>query len=126
MGTEAGQSGQERRHFTRFPFKVQATLSQDDHNWETELLDISIKGALIARPADWEKTADNSEAQLQIKLEGSDTTIDMEVFLTHIESERMGLRCEHISMESFEHLKRLVELNLGDEKLLHRELSALL
>ncbi len=126
MGTKAGRNGDERRHFTRFPFKVHATLSDDDNSWETELLDISIKGALIVRPANWKQAVEKAGGRLQIQLEGSETTIDMEVLITYIESERMGLRCEHIGMESFEHLKRLVELNLGDETLLQRELSALL
>ncbi len=35
-------------------------------------------------------------------------------------------RCEHIDIDSITHLKRLIELNLGDEALLHRELAHLI
>ncbi|VAX04921.1 hypothetical protein MNBD_GAMMA20-584, partial [hydrothermal vent metagenome] len=43
----------------------------------------------------------------------------------HSENDHIGFRCEHIDLESISHLRRLVELNLGDAKLLDRELSAL-
>ncbi|HXK57002.1 MAG TPA: PilZ domain-containing protein, partial [Gammaproteobacteria bacterium] len=37
----------------------------------------------------------------------------------------LGLRCVSIDMESIGHLRRLVELNLGDAELLHRDLESL-
>jgi hypothetical protein len=46
--------------------------------------------------------------------------------LVHREGHQVGLRCREIDIESIAHLRRLVELNLGDEDLLERELSALI
>jgi len=37
----------------------------------------------------------------------------------------MGIVCEHIDVDSMTHLRRLVELNMGDTSLLERELHAL-
>jgi hypothetical protein len=37
----------------------------------------------------------------------------------------VGLHCRHIDIESLAHLRRLIELNLGDPALLERELAAL-
>ena len=37
----------------------------------------------------------------------------------------VGMVCRHIDVDSISHLRRLVELNLGDEALLERELAAL-
>jgi hypothetical protein len=45
--------------------------------------------------------------------------------VVHREWTLVGVRCVEIDLESISHLRRLVELNLGDAELLHRELSAL-
>jgi len=50
----------------------------------------------------------------------------MTASVAHIDPTRIGFICEHIDLDSITHLKRLVELNLGDEELLHRELSSLI
>jgi hypothetical protein len=49
----------------------------------------------------------------------------MDVEVAHQENDEMGLNCKDIDVDSITHLRRLVELNLGDPKLLERELSAL-
>ena len=41
------------------------------------------------------------------------------------DGELIGFVCRHIDVDSISHLRRLVELNLGDEALLERELAAL-
>jgi hypothetical protein len=46
--------------------------------------------------------------------------------VAHIEDDRVGVSCSHIDLDSAAHLRRLVELNLGDEAQLHRELQALM
>jgi hypothetical protein len=45
--------------------------------------------------------------------------------LTRTRDDLLGFVCRHIDLESISHLRRLVELNLGDESLLERELAAL-
>ena len=46
--------------------------------------------------------------------------------VAHIDDKTIGFTCENIDLESISHLKRLVELNLGDKALLHRELASLI
>jgi hypothetical protein len=41
------------------------------------------------------------------------------------EQELLGFVCQYIDLDSISHLRRLVELNLGDGSLLERELAAL-
>jgi len=48
------------------------------------------------------------------------------VVIRHIEENHIGLKCHSIDIDSITHLKRLVELNLADETLLHRELETLI
>jgi hypothetical protein len=49
----------------------------------------------------------------------------MQGVITHVEGLYIGLACRNIDLDSVTHLRRLVELNLGDVALLERELSAL-
>lgn len=115
-------SGQ-RRRFTRIPFDAEARLSAGEHNRAVELLDLSLKGALVARPEDW-----NGEPEGPLRLElrlGEDVLIVMDVSIAHQEADRLGLRCEDIDLDSITHLRRLVELNLGNPDLLERELASL-
>ena len=46
--------------------------------------------------------------------------------LAHCHGRLAGLVCTSIDLDSITHLRRLVELNLGDPDLLDRELSALI
>ena len=50
----------------------------------------------------------------------------MDVQLTHQERGQLGFVCRHISLESIERLRRLIEFNLGDPQELERELGALI
>jgi hypothetical protein len=111
----------DKRRFTRIPFDAPARLVSTHI---AHVLDVSLKGALIAKPADWTATPGQA-LTLQIPLGEGDAMIRMETRVAHVEPDRVGLHCEHIDLDSISHLKRLVELNLGDEELLHRELAAL-
>ena len=63
---------------------------------------------------------------IDILLDDSQLVIKMTASAAHIDEKSVAFTCEHIDLESVTDLKRLVELNLGDEALLHRELSALI
>ena len=89
-----------------------------------ELLDVSLRGALVEVPASCAARA-GQPATLTIRLDAGDATIRMEGLVAHREGGQVGLRCVEIDIDSIAHLRRLVELNLGDEELLERELSAL-
>ena len=56
----------------------------------------------------------------------ADTDVQMQVRLTHDNHGQLGFVCEHIDLDSISHLRRLIELNLGDQEELERELGALL
>jgi len=113
----------EQRKFSRIPFDVSISLHLDDTHWESTLADISLHGALIHTPEGF-KPATDAQYRLDIHLEGG-PDIAMDVHVAHQESEMTGLRCDDIDVDSITHLRRLVELNLGDPELLERELSAL-
>ena len=115
----------ERRHFTRIFYLTAAKLTQGEHQWRTQLVDVSLQGALLLRPEDW-VASDDKEYEICFVLGGSDIEIKMQVELTHEASKKLGFYCHHIDIDSATHLKRMIELNIGEEQLLHRELEQLL
>lgn len=115
----------EKRRFSRIEFDCAAEISSDQNHWSTKLLDVSLKGALVERPAEWH-AKHGDEFTLTLKLNNSDISINMEVVaVAHLQDNRIGFDCKHIDIDSISHLRRLVELNLGDPALMDRELSAL-
>lgn len=114
----------DNRRFSRVLFNTEAELIQQGHHYPTQLLDLSLKGALVARPHQWEQTI-NSVGTLRFRLAQSELELSMDVSIAHIHESSIGLRCELIDIDSASHLRRLLELNLGDSELLSRELSEL-
>jgi hypothetical protein len=114
---------EDRRQFHRILFDAASTLTTPDGTFKSKLLDISLNGVLMGAPEGW-VGACGDHAELKVHL-ADDAIISMEIEVTHQEADHLGLRCIHIDMESIGHLRRLVELNLGDPSMLERELSAL-
>lgn len=117
----------ERRQFSRIPFKATAHINakQAEIHLNCDVIDISLKGILIAKPDNWQGRL-NEKYQVDLLLEDGQLIIKMQTAVAHIDANSVGFICEHIDLDSISHLKRLVELNLGDEDLLHRELHALI
>lgn len=118
------ENRQEKRHFTRIRINGSTVVHYLDKKFPAELIDISFKGALITKPKDIELPID-SVCEIQIALEGSDIVINMRGHVTHRLDSQVGICCDNIDLDSITHLKRLIELNLGDESLLERELHEL-
>lgn len=117
------ESANERRRFQRIAFDAPTVIAQGERQWTAPLHDISLKGLLIKTPDDWNGDPEQLfEARIDL---GGDTQVKMEVLLTRNQPHYLGFVCRHIDLESISHLRRLVELNLGDEQLLERELAAL-
>lgn len=117
----------ERRRFSRIPFHAKAHINTEkgELHLNCEVIDISLKGILLVKPEGWYGKMDD-KYQIDILLDDSQLVIKMIASAAHIDEKSVAFTCEHIDLESITHLKRLVELNLGDEALLHRELSALI
>lgn len=114
-----------RRQYTRVLFSTPATLLVNEQHQACELLDVSLNGVLISHP-NGIKADKHQSAELNFTLPGSNINIMMAVEISHIEPLHIGLHCTHIDIDSITHLKRLVELNLGNDALLHRELAMLI
>ncbi|MCL9802871.1 PilZ domain-containing protein [Pseudomonas sp. rhizo66] len=113
-----------RRRFKRIAFDARTELSQGQFIWPVKLIDLSLKGLLIERPEPW---LGDREQDFFVDIHLSDDVdIEMDVHLAHEENGQLGFVCRHISLESIQRLRRLIELNLADEAELERELGALI
>ena len=119
-----GSPDPDRRIFTRVPFEVDARLCNARMAIDTPLLDLSLKGAMLQRPTEFAGEI-GERFMLDVPLGDGAVVIHLEVSLVHLEGATMGFRCELIDLASISHLRRLLELNLGDGELLERELGEL-
>ncbi len=118
-------STNERRHFKRIKFDTQAQLSIADNHMNCQLMDISLKGALVETSFD-AGLMPGDIGSLSFELGDPAHLIIMEVEIAHCHSHMVGMHCTHIDVDSICHLRRLIELNMGDGELLQRELQSLL
>ena len=89
------------------------------------VLDLSLKGALLELPADSHASA-GVPCLLRLPLNESGVHIAMAGEVAHVSGHRAGVLCRSIDLESITHLRRLVEMNMGDPALLERDLAALI
>ena len=115
---------QDHRHFSRIPFEASVEVSDSRNKWYGKLLDISLQGLLITLPHNW-SCKPGDRLQVQVNVPGGAWDILMESEVAHRESDSVGLHCVSIDLDSMTHLRRLVELNLGDESILQREFKAM-
>lgn len=63
--------------------------------------------------------------EITLQLAGDEVQINLAIIVVHHENDHIGFKTEHMDLDTATNLRRLVELNLGDENLLERELSEL-
>lgn len=113
-----------RRRFTRIVFSAPGELRQGTRKWQCSLLDISLKGVLLEKPAEFDVQADEP-VLLVLSLPGMANSIMLEGLIRHQQQEQLGIQIKMMDIDSASSLRRLVELNVGDDSLLRRELDAL-
>ena len=89
------------------------------------VLDLSLKGALLRLPAE-ALPESGAPCLLKVRLGDSATSIAMAGEVAHTEGDHAGVICRSIDLESITHLRRLIQMNMGDAALLDRELKALI
>jgi PilZ domain. len=116
---------QERRKHSRITFQAPATLIFPDQIMSVVVIDLSLKGALILLPTEMD-LRNGGICKLHIPLNGTHHKISMDARVAHAKKLHVGIVCESIDIYSITHLRRLIELNLGDPALLGRELCEML
>lgn len=121
---------QDKRQFKRIGFVDSVLVSTEGidgsevTSWQTQCLDISMRGILLQRPRDMPATV-GSPYEVELML-AEDIQILMPCTVVHAEGDHLGLRIEMMSIDSLTNLRRLLELNLADSDEVERELNALI
>ena len=93
--------------------------------WPTKVLDLSLKGALVEIPANFNRSLGESFL-LEIAL-NSDIIISMDCTIVYQREKFMGLQSNFVDLESITHLKRIISFNSNNSlDLLERDLSNLI
>ena len=113
---------EERRQFHRISFDAPAELSQNNLHGISEIIDISLKGILI-------KSTDlpfdhDLPVSISIRL-NHETYIEMTADWSNSKNNADAYHWTQVDIESLSTLRRLLELNTGNEDLIERELSKL-
>ncbi len=115
----------ERRRFQRIILNRPVSLVVGEHTYTGELLDISLRGALL-RSGSERLPEDGAEGVADIALdEDPENMIRMLVTVQHTHGTRIGLKATGLELDDACRLRRLVELNLASPALLQREFEQL-
>ena len=114
----------ERRHYVRVQFDAPALLTIATAAFSVQVLDLSLKGALVTLP-DNAMVPAGMPCQLTVPLTSTSDHIAMSAEVAHVEGHFAGLLCRSIDLDSVTHLRRLIELQLGAPSLLERDLAEL-
>ena len=79
----------DKRQFHRVSFATSAQLRQGEKSWDTQIADLSLKGALIEYPIDFEGDLDE-QFQLEFRLEGVQAFIRPIGHIVHNNNHRLG------------------------------------
>lgn len=117
--------GNERRKFIRVLFNTTAKIVASSSVYDTNIFDLSLKGALVGIPNNFNAKLGNIII-LEIPLD-SNEIIKMETEIIYQKDDVMGLKCTHIDIDSITHLKRIIELNTTKpNEILERDISNLI
>lgn len=108
------------RNYRRIPFTTTATLLYDQRRVSCDLVDLALRGALL-QTADAVSLSIGARAQVEIELASSELKLTFGAELIHHEQDQYGFLFIDADDESLAHLRRLLELNLGNSEQVDRE-----
>jgi len=119
-----------KRRFQRIPFDAEVFLSlndQPDCIIKGTLQDICLKGALFTLNDSFKLPAVGQQGKLTIKPNQAEFELHFTVELAYVLSAigAVGANILKLDLDSAAHLRRLIEVNLGSDESLQRELTNL-
>jgi len=115
----------ERRIFSRVRFVAKVQINVNSRVYDAKMLDISLKGALIELSDNMslEKT---KQCKIKLCLMKPDVTLNFDSELIYQENNNFGFKFLRVDNTTMMHLRRLLELNLGNSDAIQKELSFLI
>jgi hypothetical protein len=87
-------------------------------------VDVSLRGALVKVPPRLAVVAGQSCA-LRVQLDEGAALLQMSGVVAHVGEGLVGIRSRVADLDTIAHVRRLLEVNLEEDRLLHREFAAL-
>lgn len=111
----------DRRKYSRVKFDAETSCLWQGKRFPAHLLDISLKGALIEFDGHL-PFAKGADLHLELALNGRQLVLSFESRSVFESGNQVGLEFLGIDLETLTHLRRLVELNIGDSDKVKEEL----
>lgn len=109
----------EKRLYRRVEIGGTARLDIRGQSCPVELLDLSLKGAQVEVASDLADAALSKAAiTLVLELEDSDIQLPIDGIVVRQRGNALAIEFTQVRVESMQHLRRLVELNLGSDPIL--------
>lgn len=117
-------SQQERRKFSRVVLEWPVEVIYQEKSWPALLVDLSFRGALLN--CEHLGLDPDTRVNLHIHIPQSQLDLDLEAHVVRACGPIYALRFDAVDIDSMSELRRVIELNLGDDSLLQREMEQLL
>lgn len=116
-----------KRKYSRIPMSLYGYIRHRNtmEAFRVDIVDISLHGVLVKSRCEMPQIALGEVMVLDVALDPR-APITATMICRHLRDKFLGFEIIDIDVESMTHLKRLVELNLGESKILNRELNELL
>lgn len=110
----------EQRNYRRIPFHTEAELNIDGTGYSCELVDLALQGALFKTEQKLPVAA-GQQVEIQIALTSSELKLEFTGELIHQRGSFYGFIFVSEDASTMGHLRRLLELNIGDGDEVDRE-----
>lgn len=114
----------DKRQFCRVPFTTGSRIETTGESLEAEVVDISLKGALLRLPA-CPSLQRGDHCSVSVALANSDVAISFEAEVAHLRENLVGVKLVKIDLDSMIHLRNLLDLNTANPEQVRKELSFL-
>ena len=114
----------DKRRFTRVPFRVQAEITVDESSYDTkEIKNLSVGGCLLPVSAPLDVGA---ACHVKILLSGTSSELHIEVDaqVVRCDAGEVAVKFTGVDLDSFFHLQNIVRYNASDPDTVEEELRA--
>lgn len=112
---------EDRRHYSRVKFDANIAVLKGEQTYPAHLADISLNGAFV-RFEGPPPLGKEESCILQINLNAGELILAIESKIVFLSEDHIGLQFQEIELECLTHLRRLLELNMGDSDKVREEL----
>lgn len=112
----------DKRRFSRIKCVEKSNVDTGSGSFEVDLLDISLKGALVEHPGDLHVRPGDGW-KLSFRLNQSDIILQFEALVVHCRDNLAGVKFVEMDLDTMVHLRSLMEARTADPDQVRDELA---